>query len=326
MDGLNKLKHSFLQKTGYIESTTDSEYDEKKARYNLMKKNSKETLKHIKTLHLHFSALSSTLNLLSTDIKNVYGESDAMSETAQQFAKICDEIESKHLKLFEVQLQEKCLAALNQMTSEDVQKMMDKRDKAKMAYEEKNSEVKRLTEKPPKDSQNLPKIKEQNKLLRDDYESISSEVKVLFDETFIRDAQAYDAVFIGVTESTSKVLTNLATSFEPISSAAEEITKTRPSNPVRMTKKSGSIIGSSQIPKEDFSKNYPNPSAEYEKSEWYYLDKTTSQQGPLTWKQLKDLYQSKIISSATYIYGGELESWTPISANIAVLGALSMEF
>jgi len=130
-DALNKLKFSVLSKTGYIEVSTDQDYDEKKKKFETNKKYCKETLKHIKTLHSHFSAISTTFSLLSNDLKAVYGENDPMTGVTQEFNKIVEEIENKHLKLYETQLTEKCMNPLTLLNNEDTLKLMEKRDKAK---------------------------------------------------------------------------------------------------------------------------------------------------------------------------------------------------
>lgn len=131
-------------------------------------------------------------------MKAVYGVNDPMASATEEFGKMVEEIENKHLKQLEVNLTEKCLNPLTLLNSDDIVKMMEKRDKAKMQYEEKNSEVKRLTEQPPKDPTKLPKAKEQNKLLKDEYENVNIELKSLMDDKFALEAEQYDAVMKGV--------------------------------------------------------------------------------------------------------------------------------
>lgn len=124
-----------------------------------------------------------------------------MTVATQEFSKMVDEIENKHLKQLEVSLTEKCVNPLTLLNSDDVVKVMEKRDKAKMLYEEKNSEVKRLTEKPPKDPSALPKAKEQNKVLKEEYENINTDLKSQLDDKFALEAEQYDAVMKGVSQN-----------------------------------------------------------------------------------------------------------------------------
>lgn len=131
-----------------------------------------------------------------------------------------------------------------------------------------------------------------------------------------------------MTESTIKFMENCSNTLKPLISSVEDLSKKRYTgvkksfNPPKEEK-----VISMKVEEVKENSIYPtlSQSSEFEKSEWYYLDSKTSQQGPYTWKQMRELYSKKEITNATYIYGGNLESWTQIHTNPLVLGSLSMD-
>jgi len=96
-----------------------------------------------------------------------------------------------------------------------------------MVYEEKNSEVKRLTEQPPKDSSKLPKAKEQNKILKEDYENVNLELKTLMEDKFALESEQYDQVMRGMIDQTVKFMESMNSSLQPLISDIEESSKKR---------------------------------------------------------------------------------------------------
>ncbi len=66
---------------------------------------------------------------------------------------------------------------------------------------------------------------------------------------------------------------------------------------------------------EDIKLQYPqqdSPFIGYVEKEWYYLDKSQQQQGPVAFKVLKALWQEEKITPMTYIWTEGMEQWKRI--------------
>lgn len=216
MELLNKLKYGALVGLGYINESEDQEFVQKKKRFELIQKNTKETIKHLQTMIKHFHAISSTLGFLNEDVSHMYGENLLTME------KIVQKLESDVLKNYEIELTETCIRPLSKFSADEVQRLLDARQRAKVSFDEKTSELHRTVEKPSSDPTKLPKLKEQQKKAKEEFERLNSEANQKLDELFEKSSSDFDPVMQGMSESTVHILESMANLLKPLSETIQE--------------------------------------------------------------------------------------------------------
>lgn len=46
--------------------------------------------------------------------------------------------------------------------------------------------------------------------------------------------------------------------------------------------------------------------------DWYYLDSNVQQQGPVSFKELRQMFKNKQVTGETYVFGGDMSDWKQI--------------
>lgn len=87
-----------------------------------------------------------------------------------------------------------------------MKKPLERREKAKMAYDYASAEVKKLTEKPSKDPSKLPKAKDKFKSAKEVYEETNAEVKEQVHALNEKRPKVLDPIFKFVTSLSSHLI------------------------------------------------------------------------------------------------------------------------
>lgn len=57
----------------------------------------------------------------------------------------------------------------------------------------------------------------------------------------------------------------------------------------------------------------PSPEQEFLTSQWFYINPTFPQQGPITFHALQDLWKTNAISNNTFVWSNGMKEWKKIS-------------
>jgi len=306
MEAFKKLKYNIAAKTGRITKSVDEEYNHLKMQYELTKKTSANISNHLKSLVNHFHGFSTSLQLLAEDMRSMYDSDDPMFKIAENIEKTSNEIDQQYLQQFESDLQSKAIDLIEQfrVTLDEMKHPMKYREKIKRDYDFAAADVKKYTEKPPKDPSKLPRAKEKFNKIKGEYEQVTQEVKSKFEEIQARKPSYVDPAIKAMGLLTMNLLKNIATKAESSFSELESVKIERsPPQPKKKTP------------------FYPTPepvvpmsseASRYEVVDWFYLDENTEQKGPINFTTLKNLYKEKVINDDTHVYEENMTEWKMI--------------
>jgi hypothetical protein len=194
------------------------------------------------------------------------------------------------------------------------------RKKLLLEYDFFRDKVKTLSEKQSKNPLELPKAKEKMNVAKDDYDQVNALTKNAITELLDSKAEVYAPVV-------EQLIGNLI-QYNDRTSATMNRLKRFGAEPLYGASRSSEISSSAQIgggsapvvqPRQSItpatqprSKEAPVP-PQFD-CEWFFLDANVEQQGPFSFKELRQKFKTGVVTDQTHIFGGELSDWKMISA------------
>jgi hypothetical protein len=320
---LRRGTQTIKEKLGKAQTTVDDEYQTMYGQFDSTYKTSQNFVKHVGQLVENFHAMSSTLHFLAEDFRDLYSHThdEAKKEASLLLMSIAEELEKNAVLPFQNQVTSHILDPTNAYivrfpAAKDLHKQ---RKKLLLEYDFFRDKVKALTEKQSKNPLELPKMKEKMNVAKDDYDQVNSLTKNAINE--ILDSKA--VVFAPVVE---QLIGNLI-QYNDRTSVTMNRLKKFGAEPLAGSSRSPEVASSSQVgggspsvqprqpatqPRQPVSKEAPIP-PQFD-CEWFFLDGNVEQQGPFSFKDLRQKFKSGAITDQTHVFGGELSDWKMISA------------
>jgi len=192
------------------------------------------------------------------------------------------------------------------------------RKKLLLEYDFFRDKVKNLTEKQSKNPLELPKMKEKMNVAKDDYDQVNALTKSAIIELLESKAPVYAPVveqlignLIQYNDRTAVTMSRLKKfGAEPLQGSARAVTEERPSTGAPRQQQPQPGVQ----PRQPTSSGKEAPVPPQFECEWFFLDGNVEQQGPFSFKDLRQKFKTGIITDQTHVFGGELSDWKMISA------------
>jgi hypothetical protein len=319
---LRRGTQTIKEKLGKSQTTVDEEYVAMYGQFDITHKTSKNFVKHVGQLIENFHAMSSTLHFLAEDFRDLYSHTndETKKEASLLLMSVAEELENKAVIPFQNQVTAHILDPANAYlarfpAAKDLHKQ---RKKLLLEYDYYRDKVQSLSEKQSKNPLELPKVKEKMNQAKDDYEQINALTKNAITELLESKGPVYAPVveqlignLIQYNDRTSNTMNKLKKfGAEPLAGAAK--------SSEQVTANVGGSSSPAPVAQPRTQRMYPQASKEAPvppqfDCEWFYLDSNVEQQGPFTFKDMRQKFKSNAINAQTHVFGGELSDWKMIS-------------
>jgi len=329
---IHRSKAGFAEKFGKAEKTIDEEYDFLFRRFEQISNATINYNKHVQQFIENFHSMSTTLTFIAEDMTDLYKNSPDESKKimADRVMQVAQDIEITAVKPFQDDVVSKVVNPLNTYieTFEHAKQLHKQRGQILQEHDYYKTKIKKLTEKQSKDPMKLPQNKEKYRQKKEDLEKITTTTR----EKFVEIIEEQPRVFDNITGIT---LTSLLIYWERVHSTLNVLQSytTQEGTTVTTTsfveKKPLIAKNSFTKPVKDFtdvnlrplpvkppsaaliSKGEPLPGKF--KCEWYYLDSSLNQTGPLSYTTLKTKYNNEELNDQTFVFGSaDLNDWKAI--------------
>jgi hypothetical protein len=309
-----KLQHSLGKTFGGLQSTKDDDFEAQYARLNKFRESSKSFQTHTIALVGHLNGFSSSLKLLSVDIINMFGKEDPMAEYAKILDQVSCDIDSLALNPTLEKLKMNCVEPLDKVLiifDEVKKKQVKQRNDIKIEYDLASSDFKKITEQPQqKDPNKLIKAKERFNKAKESYETISVEVKQKFQEIESSKESTADPCIKSLAQYSEDCLVTILDCFKKFNQPLEKYEPRTSSQKTFVESKFSESLDLNKT--QSISSPTTSGGNDWTKMEWFYLDANVEQKGPVSFAEMKSLYQKKKIDNDTNIFCDSMTSWKTI--------------
>jgi len=326
---LRRGTQTIKEKLGKSQMTVDDDYVAMYAQFDSTFKTSQNFHKHVGQLIENFHQMSSTLHFLAEDFRDLYSHTndETKKEASQILMAIAEELETKAVIPFQTQITTHILepTAIYVDRFPPAKDLHKQRKKLLLEYDFFRDKVKGLTEKQSKNPLELPKMKEKMNAAKDDYDQVNALTKNAIMDLLDSKAPVYAPVveqlignLIQYNERTSTTMNRLKKfGAEPLAGGSAPSQRAQePQGGARMNniggEKSFSPPVQARSPQPSLPSREPIVPPKFD-CEWFFLDSNVEQQGPFTFKEMRQKYKSSVINDQTHIFGGELADWKMIS-------------
>lgn len=342
-NNIKKSKHKIAVRLGVVENSVDGEFDNLSQRFEHISRVSKDSVKHFKTVTDHFSAFSTSLDLVMKDMLETYDYDDPMTTYLKRMGQIVDQWDKAVSQGFEKQMQERCSDPLLQYRLEfdAVRDGVKKREITKMDYDARHSEVKKLAEKmDQKDPAKLTKAKDKMREKEEQYRAESMQAKQQMADVLTRKPGAHDPIVEGFMTNMmylAQEMTKLGGQMKALVQEAKNANVVAHRKPIVIQEEPVLQYYDDDNAGDDDNTPPPSSSSSMTRSappampgsrgaaaaaavdpefdcEWFYLDANVQQQGPVDYAKLRQMYKSGTIDDQTHVFGADMSEWAIVSS------------
>eukprot|EP00818_Percolomonas_sp_WS_P007779 CAMPEP_0117445168 /NCGR_PEP_ID=MMETSP0759-20121206/5647_1 /TAXON_ID=63605 /ORGANISM="Percolomonas cosmopolitus, Strain WS" /LENGTH=354 /DNA_ID=CAMNT_0005237317 /DNA_START=108 /DNA_END=1172 /DNA_ORIENTATION=+ len=354
-----------MSKMGRLDISNDEQYDELYARYQHKKKNTQDTIKQFKQVSENLHALSLSISQLVQGIANTYENSDPIHPHIEQMSRALEQFDENYVQLFQKEVQFNCVDNVTNYIAEleAPKQMLLQRDKAKIEYDEKSTQMKKLMEsKKPNAAQKMPLAREKLQHAESLYNTTRHQAKKQMADLINAHGRHMDPVLVSMNRSVASLAGGMNNTLGQYDSIAETIEGSPlKRQQVTVEAEESSSVGEMQnfgseshdgsgghtpfggssgtsttaalqrtsYPSHSSMGSAPPPPPTSREippefnSEWYYLDENLEQKGPYDFHDMRRMFQSLTINDSTHVFGGEMSDWQEIAEVVGLKMALS---
>lgn len=345
MSKLIQASQWIKEKVGNKKGTTDPEFDQLYAKQEQLKERAASTMKHLQQLVENFHAFQTTLSFVAEDFDAIFENDNPLKKQVTQLQEISKAIESEVIPPFQLHINgNDCVGKIKDYLEpfESLKTLKKTRGEKILEFDYHKDNVQSLSEKTQKDPQALPKAKEKMNFAKDEYEKINDETKQKMTqliEAKVEFNPIFELLILQLLQYQKKVnaflqQVNLDESFEKVSIKREEkLVERKPSQiqPTLPKKTESKPLPKSEkkeelepLPMKPISLKKPTqttPPLPKEvsvptqlKVDWYYLDESMTQKGPIQISQMKTMWNKKEFNEKTYVFNSGMKDWAQIKA------------
>ncbi|KAL0481713.1 reduced viability upon starvation protein [Acrasis kona] len=313
---VHRTKDSINVKFGKDERTIDEDYEVLARKFETIATAATNYNKHVQQFIENFHSMSTTMTFLAEDMSDLYKNSDDQynRQLSDKVMEVATDCEVSAVRPFQDQITDTVVIPLNDFIAkfEPCRQLCKQRATKLQEYDYYKTKVKKLMEKPNKDPMKLPNNKTKMNQHKDELDLIQTQSMEKFTEII----QEQPIVFGPVAQKTINALLNysskLTSSFNRLQEySVETVAVTR-------TATDYAPVSLKPLPTQQTTTSFVKPSAtvvvppKYD-CDWFYLNSALAQEGPITFAQLASKFKTMELNDSSYVFGGDLSDWKPIS-------------
>ncbi|CDS11645.1 hypothetical protein LRAMOSA03908 [Lichtheimia ramosa] len=173
---LNRAGTTLMQRTGVVDRTVDSEFDEEYERFKTLEKKAEKLTKEAKGYLDAMRAMTGTQLRISQTIGHFYDDTVIMGPGGQEYKKVIEKMDEETKTEMDQAFRATVLEPLSRFCSyfPEVNEAVKRRQKKLLDYDAHRSKVRKLIDKPSEDPQRLPRAEQEANMAREMYEGLNS--------------------------------------------------------------------------------------------------------------------------------------------------------
>ncbi|UZJ55878.1 hypothetical protein CBS101457_005198 [Exobasidium rhododendri] len=175
---INRAGTSIMQKTGQVDKTVDSEFQDEVARYKQLEKETQNLQKEAKGYLDAIRSLASAQSRIAETIDGFYNDSSEAAMAANAYKRAVDELDTKTARELDAPYRATVLEPIGKLCSyfPEINKTIDKRNKKLLDYDAARTKHRKLIDKPSDDPSKLPRAEKELEDAKLIFEALNSQL------------------------------------------------------------------------------------------------------------------------------------------------------
>lgn len=175
---INRAGTTIMQKTGQVEKTIDSEFQDETVRYKQLEKESLALQKEAKAYLDSIRSLASSQTRIAETVDGFYNDSSEAAMAANAYKRAVDELDARTARELDAPYRATVLEPIGKLCSyfPEINKTIEKRNKKLLDYDAARTRHRKLIDKPSDDPSKLPRAEKELEDAKVIYEAMNAQL------------------------------------------------------------------------------------------------------------------------------------------------------